>query len=302
MPQKLIYIAGHAYSGSTFVCALLGVHPDAEPVSEFAKWSTRYSPDKRCACGCTMKDCDFWQQVKRNWYSEMGEHALERYVKLQSMFERIPSIWRNQLLGKPRPADRFSEYAEYTRALLDSIFKVSGRGIIVDSSKKPARLLALSRIPGLELSVIQLTRSAPEYLESSLRRRKRITPSDPAALLKAFRLGLTWSITNLACDFARSASGVSALRVRYDALVHNPQSTLDAIGAAIKLDVSSIQAHVAQQQPVGYQHIAAGSKHKGMGARPLTAFRTTVPLSSAAMRLAFNIGAAAGNWRFETRS
>ncbi len=53
---------------------------------------------------------------------------------------------------------RFARYAEYTGALFNAIADLSGADVIVDSSKSPARALALSRTPGLDVRMLHLVR------------------------------------------------------------------------------------------------------------------------------------------------
>ena len=129
MPPTVLYITGQAYSGSTVLCALLGTHPDLEPVSELAKWTSGYADraQRRCACGRTVLECEFWSAVERQWLGVPDSADVSRYAALQGKFERISSIWKHGLANRPHPEFDFKEYARRTRSLFQAISDQSGR-------------------------------------------------------------------------------------------------------------------------------------------------------------------------------
>ena len=300
MDPRVIYITGQAFSGSTFLAALLGTHPDIEPVSELAKWTKGYlrRHERLCACGKTASECEFWTAVEGQWVSATRPKALPKYVQLQDKFEHISSIWINRLAKDPHPTSEFAEYQVLTEALFRSIMHVSNRSMIVDSSKLPGRALAISRMHGLDVSVIHLVRDGNQFLRSSVRRGRLAAGPGPNLLYKTFALGLSWSITNLAAEYVLSASRRNSLRVRYEDLVSDPIRTIMEIGSKVGLDTSSIQKVLEQNQPIPYRHMASGSHHRTLGAKTVIAEHEQGPEIGRRQILAFRLGAAAVSSRY----
>jgi hypothetical protein len=293
MSVKVIYITGQAYSGSTFLCALLGTHPDMEPVSELSKWTTKdKKTDRYCACGKLAKDCEFWVAVEKTWLGQNRSDRLRRYEQLQNKYEPISSLWKTALSKRFMASSDFREFEEMTVALYHSISTISGHSTIVDSSKLPGRALMLSRMKDLDLSIIHLVRGGLRYLESSIRRERTISLTDPDLLYKTFRLGVRWSNTNFAAEWALATSKAKGIRIRYEDLVSKPIETLEVVSSALKIDISSIQKHIQANRPISYQHMASGSGHRNKGAKPLVKEFNTLNNMDRSLKLSFYLGAA----------
>jgi hypothetical protein len=293
MSLKVIYITGQAYSGSTFLCALLGTHPDMEPVSELSKWTTKDKKTNRyCACGKWAKDCEFWVAVEESWLGQNRPDSLKRYEQLQNKYETISSLWKTALSKSFATSSDFREFEEMTVALYRSISMISGHPIIVDSSKLPGRALMLSKMIDLDLSIIHLVRGGLRYLESSLRREKKISLNDPNLLYRTFRLGVRWSNTNFAAEWALTTSKVKGVRIRYEDLVSKPIETLESVSSALEIDLLSIQKHIDANRPISFRHMASGSGHRKEGAKPLMKEFNTLNNMDRRLKLSFYLGAA----------
>jgi len=293
MKTKVIYITGQAYSGSTFLCALLGVHSDMEPVSELSKWTieTLRKPDRLCACGRKVRECDFWSEVKTQWSNNNEPDLIQKYVGLQDRFEHISSVWVNNLAGIPRPAASFNEYQELTTALFRAVANVSRRSIIIDSSKLPARAIALSKMGDLDVSCIHLVRGGLHYLASSLKREKIKPKTSFYQLYNCFRWELSWSITNLSSAYALRKSNAKGLTVRYEDLISQPIQTIGDIENAFQIDLWEIKEHVTKNKPILYRHIATGSAHRYSGSTSIMKMYNEVPEIDPNLKLAFRLGA-----------
>ena len=269
MKPRVVYIAGQSFCGSTVFCALLGVHPEMEPVSELSTWSKLGLESWRvCACGKPSAQCEFWTAVRARWLDGQAAGTLPDYIGLQDKIETI-SYARPQLLGLPGRGGRdFDEYSRLTTSLFASLCAVSGKPIIVDSSKKPGRAAAISRMEGLDVTIIHLVRSGLSYLDSNIRR-NNLSPDEPNFLWKVFRLGLRWSISNFAAERAVRVNRLGGVRVRYEDLLTDPAAALGAVGRAAGMDLGIVQEHVRQGRAISYHHMDSGSRHRRAGPAPL---------------------------------
>lgn len=296
---KVIYIAGQSYSGSTFLCALLGIHPQMVPVSEAAMLTNNKNEtkDRFCACGRLSRECPFWLEVRKRWSDNTSQLTAQNYSKLQNKFETLSHTWPQIFLNKLRPHSEFEVYAKTTVQLYERISEVSGRPIIVDSSKNPARAVAISKMEGLEVFVIHLVRNGLNYLNSNLSRRK-ISIDEPNLFYKIFRLGTRWSVTNYAAEQAMRINRPRGMRLRYEDLITNPAQSLELVGKVLNINMSSVQDHIVSQKPVSYQHMASGSHHRRAAAKTISSEYNSISNLDWRLRLPFYLGAAVISRRY----
>jgi hypothetical protein len=127
--MQIIYIMGSGHSGSTLLDIILGNHPDVVSVGELTYLvRDAWIDNKRCACGTTGNECPFWSAVRIHWGDSVGLKNIEKYLNLQSNFERfqrLPFLIRESFLGSGTLT--FQRYAEHTYELFKAISKVSGK-------------------------------------------------------------------------------------------------------------------------------------------------------------------------------
>lgn len=291
MTVQVVYIAGQAFSGSTFFCAMLGVHPQMEPLSELAMWTLNgWRLNRVCSCGKRTRECPYWSVVHARWLEGLQGISLPEYIALQKRVETISYTWPRTLMRMPWSRQDMQAYAAPTVLLFQTASQVSGRPIIVDSSKKPGRAAALSMLDGLDLRIIHLVRNGLNFIDSSIRRRK-LAVGDPRFLYRVFRLGLNWSTSNYAAERTLHLNGSKGIRLRFEDLVRDPISALGEVSTGIGIDLASIQEHLRLGQPITFRHMSSGSPHREGGptrlkpelARPISFDRR--------VRLAFYLGA-----------
>src|SRR6185312_6340404 len=181
-PLRVIYIAGDGRSGSTLLDRLIGAYPGVFSCGELGNLlQSTASSEQLCACGDRAQACGFWHEVLRRWSVMVPDFTEREYRGLQRRYERLRHLLHphhDQALTLDDP--RFARYAEYTGALFNAIADLSGATVIVDSSKSPARALALSRIPGLEVRMLHLVRDV-RGVAYSLRKLSTPKPGDVKA-------------------------------------------------------------------------------------------------------------------------
>ncbi|MFN7961184.1 MAG: sulfotransferase [Thermoanaerobaculia bacterium] len=267
---RVIYIAGAGRSGSTVLDTLLGALPGAASLGELAKLLRHaYLEDHYCACGERGRSCPFWSEVRRRAFPAAGPVELEEIERQALFFERLRSLPR--LLAERRePGPEFARYAERTTALLRAIAATAGCRLVVDSSKHPLRALALSLVPGLDLTLVHLVRDpravAWSYLKAFARDEAAGVEQDIAPQA-AWRTALGWSLTNLAAEWvARQLPRGQSVTVRYEELVSSPAATLERIGRAARADVGVVVDRVRRGEAFAVGHTIAGNRLRRSGA------------------------------------
>ena len=277
--EPLLYIAGYGHSGSTLLNIMLGQAPGIMGAGElFRLAGAARAGDERCSCGPPVRACPVWREVLPRWARTVDEpDPLTSYRRLQRHCETfLPGI-----AARERDA-----YARHTRALLGAVREVTGRPVVVDSSKLPGRAHALAQVPGIDLRLVHLVRDGRGVAWSLRHRRQR----DPGAGLEqdkrarsVVRTGLLWMAANLATErVARRLGPGRSIRLTYEELVREPKASLNRIGRMIGTDLDLLATGLATGRPLAAGHVMAGNRlrmRESLLIEPDTAWEERLPHS-----------------------
>ena len=170
---KLAYILAASHSGSTLLAFLLGAHPEIQTVGELKLTSIGNPDDYRCSCREYIKTCPFWHEIElcmagKGFTFDFGDPGTDIRTNASPYVKR---------LLKPLHRGRWMEYGrdlalnlspnwrsnypliqKRNMALIECISQLSGKKVIVDSSKIGIRLKYLSRMENIDLRVVRLVR------------------------------------------------------------------------------------------------------------------------------------------------
>jgi hypothetical protein len=262
-PIKIIYIMGSGRSGSTVLNTVLGNHPEVGAFGELANLvRSGWINNEYCSCGQKVNDCSFWSEVRQEWIARTGREELSYYVKLQDMFERFKS-WPRLRLESCRPSKKFQLYLELTRSLFVALRKVSGKPVIVDSSKAPERAFALSFIPCLDLRFIHLVRDGRAVIwsyQKAFQRAPQAGIQKDLFPVSSWKTSLNWALVNCSSALVSIRKPARAVVVRYEDLVKYPKDTLARIGKGTGLNLTELSCEVESNKPLFTGHTVAGNR------------------------------------------
>ncbi len=270
----VLYVAGVGRSGSTVLDTILGNHPEVESVGELAKLVTAgWTAGEYCACGETGRTCPFWTAVERRWLAgDEREARFAEYVDLQRTFERWRS-WPRLVAEGRRPSPAFQRYGELTRNLLAAVQAESGRRVIADSSKVPARAFALSLVPGVELAVVHLVRdprgTAWSY-QKTFRKNERQGVQHDLAPLPVWRSAVGWLLANSLVERLRRQVP-RLVSITYEGLVSAPRRALAEVAAVSGLDFDPLAERLERGESLAVRHTIAGNQLRMRGSVALRA-------------------------------
>lgn len=255
-PLKIVYIAGDGRSGSTLLDRLIGAYPGVFSCGELGNLLyCMNSAEEYCACNTLVKDCAFWKSVMRTWSTEVPGFSEAEYRRLQHRYERMRALFRpwNELSFGTR---EFARYAGYTRELFSAIADHSGAEVIVDSSKSPARALAIARVAGIDLRLLHLVRDV-RGVAYSLRIPYREPPKEGRfANVKRrshLRFAGTWALVNFFCERVRIRIPGPSLFIRYEDYAADPATALSRIGDLMGMPSISYDASAGHLLKQGHQ-------------------------------------------------
>ena len=261
-----LYIMGAAHSGSTVLDIMLGSHPDIAGVGELGNFTLSVR-GSYCSCGEPSTKCHFWRDVQNKWTDRIGLDGVEGYPAAQEAFERLrywfrPEKERRNVFQSPR----FCIYARHTRALFEAISVTSGKRIVLDSSKSPARALALSGISGFDVRIIHLVRDGRGVVWSLMKKkaRKRSVPKNRDFALSWFA-SFGWLLTNTCSDLVLRSTDLQGVRVKYEDLVEQPEKVLDKIGGVLQIKFEPVVDLLFSGREMAIGHNIAGNRIRKAG-------------------------------------
>ena len=241
----VLYIAGNGHSGSTLLDIIIGSSADIFSAGELT-FITRNSIFKEyCSCKELLNECDIWSSIVKVWL-EKSSVNLKEYQKLKLKFERNKTTV-NALFNKIRPSHEFKTYCMSTLLLFEAIQKVTGKSVIVDSSKSPQRIAVLNKI--VDLKVVHLCRNARGVLNSAKKSSKKDIKAGIEIDLPSRRTSKTlleWFFVNIVTELF--CLGVSSKKIKYKDYINN----LGLIeGIHPKINIKHIQSFAAEHMMAG---------------------------------------------------
>lgn len=250
-PPKLVYIMAEVRSGSTALCILLGNSPMVESVGELARWPAFRGRPKHD--NEKPDDYAFWNSVRNVYHAEAGEPDFAALLDVQGKAEGYGAILLT-LLG---PIDQLTRdaYRAHVRRLLAAIQSVSGKSIVVDSSKRMGRAWMLFQCMPRETQIIHLVRDPRATLWSQLKRGVEQSPRPPV------RAMLQYSFKNLMAEIVRwRLPRHAVLRVRYEDLAERPAAQLRRIGSFLDLPVGQLAVALEKGTALRVPHLIDGNR------------------------------------------
>ncbi|MBW1999944.1 MAG: sulfotransferase [Deltaproteobacteria bacterium] len=265
---EVIYIMGSGHSGSTVLDIVLGNHPDIVSVGELSNFITKRKTDSEyCACGEPANRCQFWSNIYWEWTDRVKRGEVEEYLSLQNTFEHFKHWFHLQRTKRDDfQSPRFQAYAEGARALFEAISVVSGKNIIVDSSKNPVRALALSMVPGIDLRLVHLVRDGRGIVWSF--RKKRGKEKNIRAKLvysSPWLASFEWVLNNAASGFLLTEAYSQGIRIRYEDLVEQPGKVLTDMGRALEIGLEPVIDALLSGKEMRIGHNIAGNRVRMTG-------------------------------------
>jgi hypothetical protein len=274
---RVIYIMGAGRSGSTVLDTVLGNHPDIVSVGELANLHRfGWTNGEYCACGLPGNTCGFWSAVRGQWEGMSRPVGVWEYLSLQDRYELFRHLGYGQWvrLGRERmwPSARFSTYLAATGAVFAAVRAVSGRRVVVDSSKSPLRAALLSLTPGIDVCLIHLVRDGRAVAWSRKKafradERRGIcldTKPRPAAYSAAY-----WAAVNVLSACVRRTLPNRSLLVRYEDFVTDPESVLARIGRLAGVDLAGVAEAARASREMAVGHTIAGNRLRMNGSLKL---------------------------------
>jgi len=196
---KIVYLTGFWYSGATILGRCLKTSDQAIYVGEIRDyWKKGFRKNEQCSCGANFNDCAFWKEVTEEYLKSFPSINIEKVTKDLFELESTKNYLQLRKFIKGKANDHINSllqnYVLHTEKLYEAIAKVSGKNIIIDSSRLPGRLLAISSSSKLIVIPIYLIRDPRGVINSLIRKDIRNYGKNKHSILKHIMI---WNIKNL---------------------------------------------------------------------------------------------------------
>jgi hypothetical protein len=241
--DRVIYIAGAGYSGSTLLSFLLNSSPEIASVGEATgpHLAEKNQPTFPCSCGAVLKDCEFWREIgdqmrsrgfdfgPGNWNTRffLSDRRIVNLVLTRSSFHEGVDAIRDAVVQRtPALGRRLRELGARNEAVVAAILATTGKSVFADASKDPVRVGFLERLTNFDLRVVHLVRDSLGFVSSHVKNNQ-----------SSVEVGIRhWNRTagQMQRLFERLPPG-RRLRVRYEDLCANPEAELGRIHEMARL-------------------------------------------------------------------
>lgn len=236
----VLFIGAVPRSGSTIVSDLLNENGHMINIGELVHlWERGVIEDNLCGCGERFSDCDFWSRVGKEAFGSWEQVSGDRMRQLQLRADRtrhIPALLFPQL--SPFLQANTMQYGGVVTRILRAIVEVSGKPIVVDTSKHVSTALLLRRLPEVDLKIVHMVRDprGVAHSWSKVIDRPEVTDADrQMATLHPARIGMRWLWFNWAFS-NMDRLGVETTTIRYEDFVEDPTETLNQVFAFAGLE------------------------------------------------------------------
>ncbi len=229
----VLFLGGIGRSGTTVFELSLGTDPRVVALGEVIHlWQRSLVDRESCGCGVPLTECPFWGPVGELAFGGWSQIDPDRVIGLKRRIDR--TVRTPQLAlgwgGAAWDAD-VREYADYYARLYKAAAQISGRRVIVDSSKQASLPYVLAHAEGLDLRVLHCVRDSRAVAYSWTRKVARPeSQNSEGRLMTQYRppvLALKWMQHNAVIEMLRMKN-VPIQRVRYEDWAAAPVETVQS--------------------------------------------------------------------------
>jgi len=234
--KKILYIAGYGRSGSTLLDQLLGGLSGFFSTGQLSDiWLSGMIQNSKCSCGYTFDCCDTWKNIISKTFAGTDNINPTDILKLQKHVDKsfflywINSVSRLNLKTNKGLSASFFTYVNLVNNLYEAIYSVTGCNVIIDSSKTPSFLYAISNFENFNIYVIHLVRDPRAVAYSWMRNKPFMPPLTTNPTKTSIYSATQWAFTNVQVEMLCKSLPIKYLILRYEDFIRNPDEYLKYI-------------------------------------------------------------------------
>jgi hypothetical protein len=238
---KVLYIAGSGRSGSTILDLAIGQHPKCFSAGELRQlWTYSIPNNEFCGCGVPFNRCSFWTQVMNTFQAEITNYKLKEIARLKHKVKATCLLAPiSSRLLKRQVFENRHQYGQIMLRLYRAIQSISGKDIIIDSSKNLADLCCIANTRGIDLKVVHLVRDG-RGVAFSWSKKIKFSPLDVNSgthlhRYSPIRSSIKWVLLNTQLEIMKRSMNLDTITITYEEFVRNPEQILSKIFSFLDL-------------------------------------------------------------------
>lgn len=260
-PRTVLFIMGQDRSGSTILGDVLGQSEGCAHLGEVRNvWFDGLVRNGLCGCGRPVRRCDLWAPAAAEVLGEdLEPRMVAGWLRASLRLRHLGRFLRARSGGGLAVAQANS-YARLATRLYDSLFRLNGARVIVDSSKHPVYAAILATVPGIDLRLVHLVRD-PRATAFSWAREKRSPgrPGDRMWRAPAWRAARAWVLANAAAGRVRARYPERSMLLRYEDAMASPREAVAAMLRHAGCSDAEVPVDERGVATISPQHTAAGN-------------------------------------------
>jgi len=261
---KVVFITGFWLSGGTILGKSLMSSKEVIFVGEVRDFYTfGIITNQQCSCGERFSNCNFWQNVKNEYINSFPSESIEKITEELGKFEKWTNYFKLKKFIRNKNDKSYQlfldNYLRHTEKLYEIISKLSGGKIIVDTSRTPVRLLAISQSIKLDVFPIYIIRDPRGVVNSYIKKDIRNYGKKKHSVIMHI---LKWGIKSLlSLNAMKSFNTTNKIYLSYSYFTNNSAHVLDILEKSLNLKFEYIveNGRVSLNQKLG-GHVFSGNR------------------------------------------
>jgi hypothetical protein len=217
-PVKILNIAGAGGSGTTLLVNILGQYDGFFAGGELCYLWSAFGTNRACACGQHFLECKVWKPVFCEAFGSLDRIDAPEWRRLLQTVR----LWHYPTLlnenGRRKLSKQIQPYLDSMLKVYQSIRKVTGCRMIVETSKDIHHGMLFGRYPELEHYTLHVIRDSRGVGYARVKRKKSMIGG-----------AVNWLIFNSIHERLGQQHPERYLRIRYEDFVREPQATVQKI-------------------------------------------------------------------------
>lgn len=284
----VLVISGSGRSGSTLLLRVLGSLDGFCAIGELNNlWEQSIMNNGLCSCGRPFHNCEFWCAVMDDAFGGVDHVDAHHMIALRNSTVRAkyaPFLVQSKIRTESFQC-RVREYADALETIYQSIHKVSGCNVIVDSSKGGGHASMLAEMPSVRPGMIHLVRDSRATAYSWMRKKKRTdvrVQEKYMGEISPRKVAMHWNVGHTFATLA-SRRFTKNVMCRYEDFTTEPQMTMIDMLARLDMEKGTLHQFTSPNQvSLSDDHCLWGNPDRMMRGtvtiRPDMAWREKMPV------------------------
>jgi hypothetical protein len=237
---KIVFFTGIWRSGATILGRIIETSHQAFFIGEIREFWIKGNDKKSiCSCGEKFENCSFWNKVTEEYLKSFPEENIDEISEKIKEFEKRSNYFRLRKFIKNKSDINFKKsldyYLNHYVKMYEAIATVTGKKMLLDTSRLPRILLALSFSEIIDLYPIFMIRDPRGLINSLIQKDIRHKVKNRRNTLMQI---LVWDVKNLFnLDLIKKLKNLNSKFISYENFTKGPEKVIEKLNKFLNLSL-----------------------------------------------------------------